>query len=241
MTDMPQNSDILCYDETDSTNLRLKQLILQGSPVRAVLAKRQTAGRGRLGRSFLSPEGGLYMSFACPLPEDGFPLTIRAAVAVRRAVLARCGVPLAVKWVNDLFYRGKKVCGILAEAVGNSAVIGVGLNLITPPGGFPGVPEAGALDTDVPPQTLFADILRAMDSVLTEPDREILAEYGRNMPLVGQTITRTENGITKTALVKGLDQTGGLIIVYPDGAEQVLRTGEVSLGSAQMSSCFGLP
>lgn len=235
------DSDILLYEETDSTNLRLKQSILQGSPVRAVLAQRQTAGRGRLGRSFLSPEGGLYMSRACPLPENGFPVTLRAAVAVRRAVLERCGMPLAIKWVNDLFYRGKKVCGILAEAIGNSAVIGIGLNLITPPGGFPGVPEAGALETDVPPQVLFADILCAMDRVLTEPDRVILAEYAQNMPLIGHTITRTENGITKTALVKGLDEQGGLIIAYPDGTVQVLRTGEVSLGSAQMSSCFGLP
>ena len=142
---------VTLFDVTDSTNLRLKEMCRSGDKrLQLLCADHQTAGRGRLGRSFLSPEKtGVYMSLLLPLPKDDLPLTIRAAVAVCRAVEEVTGKHLLIKWVNDLFLNRKKVCGILAEGVEDMAVLGIGLNVKMPRGGFPGVPVAGALDRKI--------------------------------------------------------------------------------------------
>jgi BirA family biotin operon repressor/biotin-[acetyl-CoA-carboxylase] ligase len=109
------------YDTLESTNRTAKLLALEGAAHGTlVLAGGQTAGRGRLGRSFASPAGkGVYCSVVLrpPLPAaNAQTATIGAAVAVCRAVRTLCGLELAIKWVNDLYYKGKKVCGILTEA-----------------------------------------------------------------------------------------------------------------------------
>lgn len=124
----------------DSTNNALKALASKGAPEgTALIAERQTAGRGRLGRSFDSPDGaGIYLSVllrpGCP-PGELMTLTARAAVAVRRAVGDVCGVLPEIKWVNDLLLGGAKICGILTElsfeaesGLVAAAVVGVGIN-----------------------------------------------------------------------------------------------------------------
>ena len=151
---------LTCLDVTDSTNLRLKEMCRSGDrQVQLLCADSQTAGRGRLGRSFLSPENtGIYMSLLLPLPEDDLPLTVRAAAAVCRAVEEVTGQRLLIKWVNDLFLDGKKVCGILAEGVENMAVLGIGLNVRMPERGFPDVPIAGALNTHADREKLIGEL-----------------------------------------------------------------------------------
>ena len=117
----PYPAPVQLYDTLESTNRTAKLLALEGAAHGTlVLAGGQTAGRGRLGRSFASPAGkGVYCSVVLrpPLPAaNAQTATIGAAVAVCRAVQTLCGLELAIKWVNDLYYRGKKVCGILTEA-----------------------------------------------------------------------------------------------------------------------------
>jgi BirA family biotin operon repressor/biotin-[acetyl-CoA-carboxylase] ligase len=134
------------YDTLESTNRTAKLLALEGAAHGTlVLAGGQTAGRGRLGRSFTSPAGkGVYCSVVLrpPLPAaNAQTATIGAAVAVCRAVQMLCGLELAIKWVNDLYYKGKKVCGILTERVESpknrtvghgetlpAVIIGMGIN-----------------------------------------------------------------------------------------------------------------
>ena len=130
------------YDELESTNQTAKKEAMMGEAGHGafVIARSQTAGRGRRGREFYSPaDTGLYMSVILK-PQgtihDSLLITTAAAVAVYRAVAQLCGIQLDIKWVNDLFYKGKKVCGILTEAVtdfesGNIefVVVGMGLNL----------------------------------------------------------------------------------------------------------------
>lgn len=228
----------LCVLPTvDSTNLRLKQRAREGS-VRApylLLAGQQTAGRGRLGRAFVSPPGtGLYMSLLLQPPADTAPgrMTLLAAVAVCRAIEGMTPCKPRIKWVNDIFVKGKKVCGILAEAVGGQVVVGIGVNLRTPPGGFP--PEAavaGALDVNISRAALAgriaAYLLDGMDN-LTDPG--ILEQYRARMPLTGREVRYTQDGIEKTARVLGVAEDGGLIVEGAAGRE-TLRCGEVSLGS----------
>ena len=227
--------------ETDSTNLRLKEGCRSGTiaPPYLLTADSQTAGRGRLGRRFVSPAGtGLYMSLLTepPQPADAGRITILAAVAVCRALEELTDLRPRIKWVNDLFVNGRKVCGILAEGVGSRAVIGIGVNLKTPPGGFP--PEAGmagALDRDVDGPTLAGRIAHHLLSGLENPaDPALLAAYRARMPLIGQTVRYIQAGQTKNARVTGVDEDGGLMILGPDGPE-TLRCGEVTLGSEALS------
>ncbi len=223
--------------ETDSTNLRLKEWYRFGqiTPPYLLTADSQSAGRGRLGRSFLSPPGtGLYMSLLVSPPEgtDCGLITVLAAVAVCRAIEGMTCLQPKIKWVNDLFLRGKKVCGILAEGLGGPVIIGVGVNLRTPAGGFP--PEAGpagALDAPIEAPTLAGHIVQyILDGMEKPDDPSILDAYRQRMPLTGRDIRYTQNGNEKNARVTGVAPDGGLMIEDETGPH-ILRTGEVTLGS----------
>ena len=145
----PYPAPIHIYDTLQSSNLTAKQLALGGAPHGTlVLTAHQQAGRGRLGRRFESPAGkGVYLSLILRpalSAADAQSATISAAVAVARAVKALCGLELGIKWVNDLYYQGRKVCGILTEAGTDMEsgqlewlVVGIGLNLITSPADWP--------------------------------------------------------------------------------------------------------
>jgi BirA family biotin operon repressor/biotin-[acetyl-CoA-carboxylase] ligase len=124
--------------ETDSTNKYLKNMAYGGAPFgTVVIAERQEAGHGRMGRAFSSERGGLYMSILLPLtsPEATGLLTTYAAVAVARALESLTPLDVKIKWVNDLYVGGKKLCGILAEGGATIesgerfAVLGIGVNL----------------------------------------------------------------------------------------------------------------
>lgn len=129
------------FECTGSTNAVLMEMARRGAPIGTVVwAHRQEGGRGRLGRSFSSPVGGVYISMLVPCPTDprdiGFALTAKAGVAVKRAIKDVCGVGCGIKWVNDIVMDGLKVCGILAQMVareeGNVVVVGIGVNYATP-------------------------------------------------------------------------------------------------------------
>ena len=139
---------IQAFESLDSTNNYLKKLASGGAAEgTVVIADEQTAGRGRMGRSFASAPGcGIYMSMLLR-PEgctaDCAPgLTAVAAVAVCRAIEKVCGRAPGIKWINDLYLRGKKICGILCESSVkdgrvNYAVLGIGLNVTTRAEEFP--------------------------------------------------------------------------------------------------------
>ena len=117
-----EDISVFAYRELDSTNTEAKRLALGGGNAPAVIAaESQTAGRGRMGRSFYSPlQTGAYFSFLYQ-PSAGLDVAVSVtsavSVAVAEAILALCGVQCEIKWVNDLYCNGKKVCGILCESV----------------------------------------------------------------------------------------------------------------------------
>ena len=130
----------LFFEKAGSTNDILKEMAKKGEPSGSiVIAKEQSGGRGRLGRSFFSPSGGLYLSILLKpetLPKESALLTACAAVSVCRAIERVCGINPKIKWVNDIILNSKKICGILSEMifVGNEqcVVIGVGINVNIP-------------------------------------------------------------------------------------------------------------
>ena len=249
-------------DTVPSTNTALKAAAADGAPSGTVLiARRQSAGRGRLGRTFLSPENtGLYMSVLlrpAMRAEDALFLTTCTAVACADAIDAirhAAGIPTnpaKIKWVNDIYLFDRKVCGILAEAglspdgsTLSYAVIGMGINLLPPQNGFP--PElastAGAVFSHSDTVTadgnlLAAEILRRLYAYLKMPaDRTYMDAYRSRSLLDGREIlVRPASSVGDTeipATALGIDDRAGLRVRYADGTEETLRSGEVVIGNS---------
>ena len=128
--------NVFRFQVLDSTNAKAISIAKEGLSEAVVIAKRQTGGRGRMGRSFASPEGGLYLSYLTDRLAPGasvLALTPAAALAVRRAILRAYGLSCGIKYPNDLLLEGRKLCGILCESVSCgerfSVVIGAGINV----------------------------------------------------------------------------------------------------------------
>ncbi len=245
---------VLLFDEIDSTNTECKRRIQElpyGEDIfshipegTVFLSDYQTAGRGRMGKSFLSPKGsGLYFSILTkPKGQNKNPLvlTCHAAVAVKRAVKEVFGMELSIKWVNDLFYKGKKLVGILAEGqLSNSSslaycIMGIGINLFLPESGFPeelsGI--AGALfdyDEDkkenLNRNQFLASILFHYFSLLDQDKVE--EEYRTENILLTKDILFTENHQDFLGRVEGILEDGSLSVRCEDGGMRIVSSGEV--------------
>ncbi len=244
-----QISALLVPPEAPSTNTIAKELALQGAPGgTVVLTGKQTGGRGRRGRAFESPEGGIYLSLLIrpQLPaEEGVRLTLAACVGVCRAMAALCGKEGQIKWVNDVYYAGKKVCGILTEGATSLenglldyAVVGVGLNYRWPEGGFS--PELAAIAGSLygpgsqPPfsrNSMAAALIDQLMDCLSRPlDPSIMAEYRARSMVAGKAIQVLRGEGSRPALAKAILEDGRLLVQYEDdGAEEALCSGEVSI------------
>ena len=229
-----------------STNRLLKERAAELPEWYTVIARRQTAGRGRLGRSFCSPEGsGLYMSVLLRpklAAEDVSLITPAAAVAVCRAAEELGSDRAEIKWVNDVLIGGRKVCGILTEAGFNArsgtpdwAVLGAGINVTEPASGFP--PEiadvAGAVfprqEADTPDR-LAAAFLRHLYAIYQAlPARSFVAEYQARSCLTGRRVNVLRGGQARKALALAVDGQCRLLVRYEDGTEEALFSGEVSV------------
>ena len=233
------------YDRLESSNQTAKQLALSGAPHGTlVLTGQQSAGRGRMGRKFESPAGqGVYLSLIlrADIPAaDAQTVTVSAAVAVCRAVKALCGLELSIKWVNDLYYHGKKVCGILTEAGADLEsgrlewlVVGIGLNFTTAPDEFPEELRriAGSLFPGGPAPVgrvaLAAAIARELLALC--PAFDCLDEYRARCFVPGHWVTVCTGRETYAALALAIDDAGQLIVRRENGREEALRHGEVSI------------
>jgi BirA family biotin operon repressor/biotin-[acetyl-CoA-carboxylase] ligase len=242
MSDAPfeRAAPVLFEERVDSTNLVLRRLADTVPDGTAVIAASQSAGRGRSGRSFLSPEGGLYLSVLlrpAVEPERLPTLTPLAAVAVCRALEALCGVRCGIKWPNDVLLGGKKICGILVESVLGGkrpcVIVGIGVNANTT--SFP--EELRAVAGSIAAETgrscdlhaLAAELLRSFDALYAawteDGGRSVLTEYRRLCLNPGrEVLAETRRG---RALSIGEDYS--LLVRWEDGAEEALRFGEVSV------------
>ena len=246
---------VFVYDEIDSTNSAAKRLILDGTiPPFLVAADSQTAGRGRFGRKFYSPsKTGIYMSLVIsPEMKLGSPVTVTAAaaVAVSRAIAAQLHKETEIKWVNDVFLDGKKICGILSEATSDvetgtikNIIIGIGINLTT--AHFPEeiadiagcVSNADAVsnaDTGNKTEVSRAKVIAAVADTLLQLTREqnntdFLDEYRKRSCVVGKDINYFSGETRTEAHALGIDEAGGLIVKLLDGTIDVLRSGEITV------------
>ncbi len=227
--------------ETDSTNTFCKRLAAENAPHgTAVIAYRQTAGRGRLGRRFESPEGaGLYCSVLLRegfTPESAGLITPCAAVATAKAIDRISGADSRIKWVNDIFISGRKVCGILTEAViPHYIIIGIGINLQRVKYTLP--PELHDIATSIEDETGRRFTPEEMTKVLLPALSEelehmgsgaFIKEYRERSVLIGKNVEVHDGKRVYSACVIGIDNRCGLVVSTPDG-ERKLCSGEVSV------------
>lgn len=231
-----------------STNTLLRQQAEAGAPEGTVLAAvTQTAGKGRRDHSFFSPpDSGLYLSFLLRpelAAQEALALTTCAAASVALAIEDCAGVDAQIKWVNDVFCRGKKVCGILTEAALDLetgglqyAIVGIGVNLFPPEGGFPPeLNEAGAV-FDSKPQglesrsQLAGSILNHFFSFYPNlAQKPFFGDYRKRSLVLGQPITILERGQTRPAVALDLEEDFSLRVREEDGTVRCLSSGEVSV------------
>ncbi len=236
MSDLPEIK-VYEYQELDSTNRLLLDMAKEGAPCgTVVLARRQSSGRGRLGRSFSSPEGGVYISMLVPVHRNGFSLTAKAGVAVKRTIERVCGKKCGIKWVNDIIYDGKKVCGILAQGYEDKAVLGIGVNYAVEIRVFPEDVRAIAVSLyddikDAPPMRTFIDeLINNVYSLVYGSDENWLDEYKGSSTIIGNKVLILKAGsVTGSGTAAFIDDSCFLHVAGDDGKEIVISTGEVSV------------
>lgn len=193
-------------------------------PPYVVTALRQTSGRGRMDRTFVSPDGGIYVSFLFDYNPE-VQLTAMAAVAVRRAIKKVCGISCSIKWVNDLYFNKKKACGILAEAVQNKVILGIGINWATSETDLPEIACGLGQTMDT-----AEELIDELANQLYGPMDGWLEEYRQADMLSGKKINIYQAGkLTGCGIAKGITDLGHLVTVDENGNEVVLSTGEVTV------------
>ena len=237
-----KNMLLLHYPQLDSTNNQAKRLL---SSIKAeqflVTARQQSGGRGRKGRSYFSPPGNVYMTLAQRLPAvlgDVVSITTMASVAVVRAVTRLSHLQTQIKWVNDVYYKGKKICGILCElladpqdAYGYCLLIGIGVNI-----GHNDFPvELADLATSLPDDqlsapTLIAEIVNQLLALITQPENKAyLTDYRKHSLVLGKAINYWKNGQPYSGIAIDIDEQAALLVQHADGTIHRLDSGEISI------------
>lgn len=238
--------NITVKEVSQSTNSDVKKAALDGEREgTVVVALSQTSGRGRMGRSFFSPDcTGVYMSVLLRpeiQPEETLLITTAAAVSVCETLDKIGADGSAIKWVNDIFLNSKKVCGILTEGGFASAkkidyaVLGVGINLFEPKNGFPDDLEkiAGAVFESFIPEMRERFIANFLNIFFEYYDALLLKKhvqkYRERCFIVGSQVDVVRSDTKCRATVLGIDDKCCLEVEYSNGEKEILTSGEVSL------------
>lgn len=235
------------HQTVTSTNTIAKSMAGNGAKEGTVIiAREQTEGRGRMGRSFYSPSStGIYLSIILRPTlslEDSLLITTGTAVAVAKAIDIVAGVDASIKWVNDIFVGEKKVCGILTEASLNFesggleyAIVGIGVNVST--NTFPDNLQsiAGSIFGEKPENSpvtsiLVAEILNNISECMSSlTDKRYLEEYRKRSLLIGKDILVIKGNETITAKAVEIDEKARLVVEYENNTHEALSSGEVSI------------
>ena len=248
----PIDWNIQTMESTTSTNDLAKIYANQNSATPAIfISEEQTAGRGRLGRTFVSPaKSGLYISL-CLFPtaalEDLSLITCATAVACIETIEQLTGKSLDIKWVNDLFYREKKVGGILTEVISDfesqqvqALIVGIGINLIDSPQSFPEELHSivGSVfsskeeynESSFNRNHFIAQFLEKWTFYYQNlSKRDFIESYKEHSNVIGKFVNVFEGNQTYSAYAKDIDENGHLIIEKENNTLHSLSYGEVSI------------
>lgn len=239
--------EILHYAEVASTNTLAMDLARTGAvDGTVVIAETQTGGKGRLGRTWASPAGNLYVSVVLrpAVPISKAPLiTLMGAVAVASGLRRQCGVPAGIKWPNDILLSGKKVSGLLTEMSAEPdrirhIVLGIGVNVNMDCRALP--PEvrrmsttlAAAVGKRVDRTALLRTLLAELDlwyRRFLQNDGEVLAAWKELNVTLGHRVTVRGGGATQEGLAAGVDAEGRLMLKLDDGSLRQVAAGDVTI------------
>lgn len=234
------------HQQIGSTNDAAKTIVNERSINKGILlAEEQTKGRGRLGRQFYSPhQTGLYMSLIYKNKDqlNAASITTVVAVAVCKAIEKLTHKQPVIKWVNDIYLDGRKICGILTEGILNfetgtidSIIVGIGINFKaskTVPEEFQSI--IGSLFQEgtgtLTRNHLAAEIVNQLDEMYQNLDHvNYLDEYRKRCFVLGQTVSFTEKQTVLKGTARTIDEEGGLVVELADGQMKTLRYGEISI------------
>ncbi len=239
-TDSNYRINVIVKNETVSTNLDARELIKKGlyHPT-LIIAESQTGGRGRQGKSFISPKGGLYFSLCLNVGkaiETVMGVTSCAAVAVCRAIDKTVGVSCGIKWVNDIYLDGGKLCGILVESVNDyekmvteHLIIGIGVNTGYAPTADCNY-KISALNGMVSREVLCTAITKELIKVIDNDFnfKKYSEEYRRRSIVLGHEVEFNDNGMTCCGIAHEITDSGALSIKCGERFI-LLQSGEISL------------
>ena len=230
-------------DCTVSTNTDAKKLGARGVREAVVIALTQSGGRGRMGRSFSSHSGGLYMSYLTrpdTAATDALFLTVYTPVVVTDAIEKLSGVKVGIKWVNDLLFGGKKVCGILAEGAFSAsgaleyAVVGIGVNLHAREYESDIADIASDIETltgvRIKISDLASEIVSGLMAFSAADKEEIIKKYRSRSVCIGKRVRVISHGTEYFANCTDISPSGALVVVPEGQAEEIqLSSGEISI------------
>ena len=243
---LDQKLNITIFDELDSTNNYLKKIGSKGEKEnQLVIALSQTCGRGRMGRSFYSPNGtGIYFSLLLHpefSAEKSLFLTVMAAVSVAETIMQYYKNDVKIKWVNDIYIDGKKVCGILTEGAINSeksldyAVVGIGINVVVPENGFPedikNIATAifqGNTEENIK-EKIVAEVVNRFFKMYNGIDTDFVKRYKEYSYLTGKEINIISGVNTRPATVIGITDDCHLLVKNESGELEEISSGDVSV------------
>lgn len=229
-------------EKSESTQLDAKNNMEFDKQSHLYLAPSQEKATGRFGRQFFaSKQGGIYMSLHLKpnVPfEEIKPYTLMVASSVVKAISRLTGIETDIKWVNDIYYNGKKIAGILTEAISSvetglitDVIIGVGINFYITD--FPNAisQKASSLFSFQPTITRNELITEIWKLFLTIPEKDLVKVYKEKSLVLNKQVTFSENDIEFSGLAIDITNQGYLLVKLDNGQEKLLRSGEISLSS----------
>jgi BirA family biotin operon repressor/biotin-[acetyl-CoA-carboxylase] ligase len=228
------------FDVVGSTNDVARTLAWTGEPEgTVVVARTQTAGRGRLGREWVSPAGGLWFSVILrPIaaPHDVPLLGLAAAVATSRGIERACGVQVGLRWPNDMVVAGKKIGGILAEAGSEIrwVVVGIGINTNVDLDRLPegAISLSAVVGEPVDRVALLRAILTEIETLYEafrgEDRATILRQWRERSTTLGRRVRVYLASGTYEGVAEALDEDGALILRLPGGRTKRVVAGEIT-------------
>ncbi len=229
-------------EKSESTQLDAKNNMEFDKQSHLYLAPSQEKAKGRFGRLFFaSKQGGIYMSLHLKpnVPfEEIKPYTLMVASSIVKAISRLTGIETDIKWVNDIYYNGKKIAGILTEAISSvetglitDVIIGVGINFYITD--FPKAisQKAGSLFSSQPTITRNELIAEIWKLFLTIPEKDLVKVYKEKSLVLNKQVTFSENDIEFSGLAIDITNQGHLLVKLDNGQEKLLRSGEISLSS----------
>lgn len=247
---IPKGCRLILLDSVGSTNEFARGIANESESWTVVIAEVQTAGRGRLGREWLSPSGGIWMSIILKPrvpPSEAFRYTMAASVAVCRSLMNLYGLDAKIKWPNDVLVNGRKICGILTEIsaeldVINYIILGIGINANMSASSLPeewnATTISAELHMEIPRGELITRVLEEIRALLESED--LYHQWVRLSDTLNRRV-RVHGFDDVTGIAESLEPDGALVVRKDDGGLVRVLAGDcIHLRSAELSAAAGL-